>query len=363
MDLPLADQGAISRFLEEFSGYLDPSSWRSRWSRSCSEVCGPRTNNQVERFNKELKKCLLPSRSRLSLHEFVTFLRSEGDWAAIAQYGRDDVRGQPNQKVKDEAAQHFARQTFCGIPSTWCLAGQSDSECAPAIEKWIFLTKAKDSTLQDKSMLEHIQEPEARAKKFHGSTYVSLSEAHRVKKMYSMVGYLQSGESHSLHDLWCTCTTWLRETVCSHTLCIHHQTSEAGSPANDIYWKTANCKFKRPKQRRTGQGQFDDNSLPHNARYGLNPRRKKNEAASTQRRSRRQAPPRETPSACPSSAVSEGHTIEQHEPAGDPKVTVAFTEGLSASSRQPPFIPTAEEGAMFGGESEEPYNSNYTSPK
>ncbi|KAF4647155.1 hypothetical protein FOL47_005016, partial [Perkinsus chesapeaki] len=55
-DLQRAHQDAISRFLNEFSGYLDPSSWRSRWSRSCSEICGPRTNNAVERFNKELKQ-------------------------------------------------------------------------------------------------------------------------------------------------------------------------------------------------------------------------------------------------------------------------------------------------------------------
>lgn len=244
----------------------------------------------MERFNKELKKSLLPSRSRLSLNEFVTFLRSDGDWAVVSQYGRENVRGQPNEKMQTEAVQYSTREKFSEVPQSWVPATVGLNGDKVTLPRWLFPKSPKDQ-LVAKNMREHLEGPSgADAKKLVDGSYASLSEAYALRRTYCIVGcHSMAGSSgDQANTLWCTCSLWGRELCCGHTVCLSHHLEESDA---DLIWKAAGCRFKRPKQRRNNRGQFDDSTLPFNARHGLNPKQhqKRGAGASSLEKARKES--------------------------------------------------------------------------
>ncbi|KAF4693808.1 hypothetical protein FOZ60_009945 [Perkinsus olseni] len=267
-DLGPSDRAAIQTFLTEFNGYLDISAWRSWWGSYSSEVCGARTNNCVERFNKELKKHFLPARCRLSLHEFVTFLKSGGDWSGVSQYGREAVRGQAKPTARQKAVDHFLNESYCQIPRSWY-----PPENRPSSNQWLFLTAANDPVTNGTPLRDFIHERDGvDAKRMCLGTFDTMAQAHSLKKQYCIVTYTESANPNEPPPIGpsCSCSAWLRDVVCCHTLCLGHVLGQDHSEEAAKAWKTARCFFTKARRRRDGQGRFGDEALPSSARYGLN---------------------------------------------------------------------------------------------
>ncbi|KAF4656074.1 hypothetical protein FOL47_009177 [Perkinsus chesapeaki] len=248
-----SERSSLEQFLRHFKGYFDPSDWRSFWGTYGGETEAPRTNNSVERLNKELKGVLIPNRQRLTLNDLTATLEDAARWAMVSQYGRDNVRGETTEKLVKGAADHYLKGNYCEMPRL----GVEDP-----YDRWLFsAAKAGRSSrlLQnasfDELMCSSLKNDITAVSKHD---YSNLAEAHRLKKLYSVVRISSvQYEGETARCMWCTCHQWSLGLTCSHVLCLKYALGEEN----------------RSQLRRRGDGQLDEQTLPNDIRYGLRRKR------------------------------------------------------------------------------------------
>lgn len=258
-------------FLKEFRVYLNEEDWRSYWARHACEQYGPRTNNAVERFNREMKDRITIDRRPRTLSNFASFVKHTPSWAGLSQYGRETTRGQITRDLRREAAKDYVGNNFIQVPRTW------KSSIANALgrpqNQWIFRRKAGSAGSK-------LRENE-RAKRLLRSEYRNLEEAHKLHREFCIVSYITSPNP----DLpapagpWCTCDMWAKDDVCSHVACTVYAVGADGSEEALKQWNEIFARFDKPARRRGEGGRYDTQELTETVRYGLNRAKRKPQEA------------------------------------------------------------------------------------
>ncbi|EER06791.1 hypothetical protein Pmar_PMAR013843 [Perkinsus marinus ATCC 50983] len=259
---PLSEssRSAIQSFMDDFDDYLNPNHWRSYWGSYGGQHTGPRTNNSVERFNRQLKDDLMPGRSRITLSEFAAIVRQSGPWTRISQYGKSETRGNATSETRRRAAEYYIQNSFCQIPRSW---RTNVTDMAPI--KWLFSTN--ESNLRDVVYSNANEE----VKRFCSSNYSSLREAQNLKGSYSIVAYKRTPDFRvpALDGPFCTCRDWVKALVCPHVLCISYSMGHDNTQEALREWSTILVNFPRPRQRRDAEGKIGSQKIPRTARHGL----------------------------------------------------------------------------------------------
>ncbi|KAF4649442.1 hypothetical protein FOL47_002081, partial [Perkinsus chesapeaki] len=260
------EKKALKEFFKRFGDYLDPTKWRSYWGTYAGQSAGPRTNNCVERFNRELKSLLIPRRRRITLSEFGALLKKPSPWASISQYGRVDVRGQVTSDIRHKAAEYYVTSSFAQVPRSWVSSYSRDTGLT--VIQWVFV----ESSVQQGNMKELMKAPRnLNIKRFCASQYESLQDATDLKNKFSLVSYQRTADTSvdPPEGPWCSCRDWTGQFTCAHVVCIGFSMGFEAEEGAMRDWATALARFSRPEQRKNKKGVISDQTVPDNVRYGL----------------------------------------------------------------------------------------------
>ncbi|KAF4705226.1 hypothetical protein FOZ62_015392, partial [Perkinsus olseni] len=273
-----ADRRALETFFDDWGEYLNPNKWRSYWGSYTGEFSGPRTNNAVERFNREMKERIIPQRRKLTLSEFAAMLQKPGAWTTISQYGKSAVRGAPSRELRAKAAVLYVNNSFCQIPRSWRCPGHDDDESIRGMVRWLFVDRTKETVPADLRDLINSSD-NAAIKGFCCIQYDSLDAAAKMKKSYSIVSYTRSADLDLSPPAgpWCTCHDWTANLICQHVICIAYSMGLETSAEAIRDWAAVTTSFRPPHQKRDARGLIQEPSVPSTVRYGLrtttNPKR------------------------------------------------------------------------------------------
>ncbi|KAF4651565.1 hypothetical protein FOL47_000315 [Perkinsus chesapeaki] len=257
----------VKAFLKEFRVYLKEEEWRSYWARHACEQYGPRTNNAVERFNREMKDRITIDRRPRTLSNFASFVKNPPSWAGLSQYGRATTRGQITRDLRRQAAKDYVGNNFMQVPRTW--ASSVASALGKPQNQWIFSRKADNTG-------PNLRENE-KAKRLLRSEYRDLKDAHKLHKSFCIVSYTTSSNP----DLpapagpWCSCDMWAKNDACSHVACTVYAVGGDGSEEAQKQWNEIFASFDKPARRRGEGGRYDTQELTETVRYGLNRHKRK----------------------------------------------------------------------------------------
>ncbi|KAF4696925.1 hypothetical protein FOZ62_010846 [Perkinsus olseni] len=253
-------KASIAGLMADFADYLNPEHWRSYWGAYGGQHSGPRTNNSVERFNKQLKTDLIPGRNRITLSEFAAVVKKPGAWTRVSQYGKLDTRGKPTSELRRKAAELYIRNSFCQVPRSW------DSTHGGVVTvQWLFA--ASQANLRD---IVH-SSSNTDLRRFCGGRYQSLEDAQNLKRSYAIVAYQKTPDIGvpAPEGPFCTCKSWVKTLICPHVICISYCMGKDNTREALRDWATILVNFPKPRQRRDKRGRIEEQAIPSTVRYGL----------------------------------------------------------------------------------------------